>query len=71
VFDADHLKGAPYADPMLGSPDFDPKFNQIDKKINRKSHEGTYKVSIVCFLNTRNASNQILSIFFSTCTMKD
>ena len=47
VFDADHLKGAPYADPMLGSPDFDPKFNQIDGKMNRRSHEGSYKVSFL------------------------
>jgi len=46
VFDAHHLEGAPYADPMLESPDFDPKFNHIDGKINRKSHEGPYRVMI-------------------------
>ena len=29
LFDAPHLEGAPYADPMLGTQDFKPNFNQV------------------------------------------
>ena len=50
-FEAHHLEDAPWADPALGKSDFDPKFNQIDGKIDRKSHEGKYKV--ICSLTTR------------------
>ena len=36
---------APWADPQLGADGFDPKWNSVDGKINRKSHEGDYPVS--------------------------
>jgi ADP-ribose pyrophosphatase len=43
-FEAHHLEGAPWADPAMGTPDFSPNFNQVDGKIDRRSHEGEYKV---------------------------
>ena len=45
TFTAAHLKTAPYADPDIEDEAFHPKWNQVDGKINRKSHEGVYRVS--------------------------
>ena len=45
-FTAPHLKRAHYADPDVESPDFHPKWNQVDGQINRRSYEGQYKVRI-------------------------
>lgn len=52
-FDAMHLATAPYADPDIKKPDFNPKFNQLDGKIDRRSHEGNYKVIQKIPLNLR------------------
>ena len=43
-FDAFHLTTASYADPDITKPEFCPKFNQMDGNIDRRSHEGTYRV---------------------------
>lgn len=37
--------GKPWADPDIGEPKFNPKWNQIDEKIDRRSHLGEYKLS--------------------------
>ena len=42
---AAHLKTAPWADPELGDENFNPKWNEIDGQINRKSHDGLYMVN--------------------------
>merc|ERR1719189_3146489 len=52
-FDALHLATAPYADPDIKNPEFNPKFNQLDGKIDRRSHEGNYKVIQKIPLNVR------------------
>ena len=52
-FDAMHLATAPYADPDIKKPDFNPKFNQLDGKFDRRSHEGNYKVVQKIPLNLR------------------
>ncbi len=41
---APHVLTAPWADPQLGQPGFTPTFNQIDGKVDRRSHKGPYKV---------------------------
>merc|ERR1719510_18668 len=53
TFDALHLATAPYADPDIKNPDFKPKFNQLDGKIDRTSHEGPYRVVNGISLNVR------------------
>ena len=45
TFTAAFVLSAPWADPQLGADGFDPKWNSVDGKINRKSHEGDYPVS--------------------------
>ena len=52
-FTAPHILKAPWADPELSQPDFQPKWNQIDGNINRKSHEGPYKIQNGLPLNIR------------------
>ena len=41
-FDAFHLTTASYADPDISQ--FNPRFNQLDGNIDRRSHEGIYRV---------------------------
>ena len=57
-FEAHHLEGAPWADPVLGTPGFSPSFNQVDGKINRKSHEGDYQVRFDRCENLRAVGTQ-------------
>ena len=45
TFTAPHLKTAPWADPDIDEENFRPQWNQVDKNINRRSHEGEYLVS--------------------------
>jgi len=53
-FTAPHILGKPWADPDLASDqNFKPRWNQIDGNINRKSHEGPYKVQNGMPLNIR------------------
>ena len=52
-FDALHLANAPYADPDIKKSNFSPNFNQLDGNINRKSHEGIYRVVKKVPLNPR------------------
>ena len=44
TFTAPHLKTASWADPDIDDENFHPEWNQIDGNINRKSHEGEYRV---------------------------
>ncbi len=44
TFNAPHLADAPYADPDITDEKFKPNFNDLDGKINRRSHEGPYRV---------------------------
>ena len=46
TFTAPHLKTASWADPDIDDENFHPEWNQIDGNINRKSHEGEYRVSV-------------------------
>ncbi|OQR74928.1 deoxyhypusine hydroxylase-like [Tropilaelaps mercedesae] len=39
-----NLEGKPWADPKIPKDSFDPKFNEIDGCVNRRSYEGTYEV---------------------------
>ena len=52
-FDAFHLTTASYADPDITKPEFCPKFNQMDGNIDRRSHEGIYRVVQRTPLNVR------------------
>ena len=52
-FDAFHLTTASYADPDITKPEFCPKFNQMDGSIDRRSHEGIYRVVQRTPLNVR------------------
>ena len=45
AFTAAFVLTAAWADPQLGAEGFAPSWNTVDGKINRKSHEGDYKVS--------------------------
>jgi hypothetical protein len=52
---------------MLASPDFNPKFNQIDGKVDRRSHEGSYKVKVLCFkLNKTKLLQEIMKLLINT-----
>lgn len=53
VFNAPHLVTAPYADPDINDPKFKPKWNHLDGKVNRKSHQGPYAVEKGLPLNIR------------------
>lgn len=44
-FTARHVLTAPWADPDLGSDGFEPQWNSVDGKVNRKSHEKEYAIS--------------------------
>ena len=46
TFTAPHLKTASWADPDIDDENFHPEWNQIDGNINRKSHEGEYRVRV-------------------------
>ena len=48
-----HLATAPYADPDIKNPEFNPNFNRLDGKIDRRSHEGIYRVIQKIPLNIR------------------
>ena len=52
-FTAPFVLTAVWADPELGTQDFDPKWNSLDGKVNRKSHDGEYRVEEGRPLNTR------------------
>ncbi|KAL4715951.1 hypothetical protein ACJJTC_013251 [Scirpophaga incertulas] len=43
-FNAPSLQGKPWADPDIDSPNFKPKWNMVDGKVNRSSHIGTYNI---------------------------
>ncbi|XP_023328432.1 ADP-ribose pyrophosphatase, mitochondrial isoform X2 [Eurytemora carolleeae] len=43
-FTAPFVLTATWADPPLGTPGFDPKWNSVDGKVNRKSFNGEYSV---------------------------
>lgn len=45
AFTAAFVLSAAWADPQLGADGFDPRWNSVDGKINRKSHEGDYGIS--------------------------
>ena len=53
TFNALHLATAPYADPDIKNPDFKPRFNELDGKIDRRSYEGPYRVVNKVPLNVR------------------
>ena len=53
TFTASHIEGKTWADPDIGSPSFEPKWNQLDGQINRVSHEGPYTVQNGVPLNVR------------------
>ncbi|CAK1551135.1 unnamed protein product [Leptosia nina] len=38
------IKGKPWADPEIGSPNFKPIWNDDDGNVDRKSHMGVYKI---------------------------
>jgi len=44
-FTAQFVLTAPWADPELGKPDFQPSWNLLDGKVNRQSHDGEYAIS--------------------------
>ena len=67
-FDALHLATAPYADPDIKNPEFNPNFNRLDGKIDRRSHEGIYRVIQKIPLNIRGRTGltgKRISIHFS------
>jgi len=35
---------APWADPLIGTQGFQPKYNELDGNVERRSHEGLYRV---------------------------
>lgn len=43
-FESKALKGKPWADPDIDDITFNPKFNDLDDKVNRKSYIGIYQV---------------------------
>jgi len=43
-FTAPFVLTAVWADPPLDKKDFSPSWNSLDEKVNRKSHEGEYKI---------------------------
>lgn len=43
-FEIEGLKEKPWADPDINDPSFKPKFNELDGKVNRKSHIGIYQI---------------------------
>nr|CAH7760314.1 unnamed protein product [Callosobruchus chinensis] len=43
-YNSKSLLNKPWADPPLGDPNFKPKWNELDGKVNRKSHTGAYKI---------------------------
>lgn len=50
-FTASFVKNQPWADLDWRDPNFKPEWNAIDGKINRKSHDGLYKIKNSCPLN--------------------
>lgn len=44
-FESDVLKGKNWADLSIDDPNYDIKFNQLDGRVNRISHLGTYNIS--------------------------
>jgi ADP-ribose pyrophosphatase len=44
TFEAPHIATAPYADPNITIKSFKPNFNSLDDKIERRSHDGPYRV---------------------------
>jgi ADP-ribose pyrophosphatase len=43
-FESPVLKGKPWADPEITNSEFQPKFNELDGKVNRVSWTGSYAV---------------------------
>ncbi|CAH0564146.1 unnamed protein product [Brassicogethes aeneus] len=43
-YNAKSIFNQPWADPKIDDVNFNPKYNEIDGKINRKSHNGVYNV---------------------------
>ena len=70
TFTAPHLKTAPWADPDIDDESFHPQWNQIDKNINRRSHEGEYMVisNITLYLTVvfiwKNLSHNLKVLIF-------
>ncbi|KAM7357771.1 putative nudix hydrolase 6 isoform 2-T2 [Cochliomyia hominivorax] len=44
IYTAPHITSQTWADPDIKSPEFKPKWWQIDGKVNRSSFEGTYQI---------------------------
>jgi len=44
IFTAPFVSSAVWADPDLGTVEFSPKWNSLDGKVNRASHQGEYRV---------------------------
>lgn len=44
LFESPILEGKPWADPPIERENFKPKFNELDRKVNRVSHIGKYEV---------------------------
>ena len=43
-YESPGIDGKPWADPIIDEPNFKPKFNELDGKVNRVSHIGPYKI---------------------------
>ncbi|XP_050680065.1 ADP-ribose pyrophosphatase, mitochondrial isoform X2 [Leptidea sinapis] len=43
-YTSDSVKGKSWADPEIDTPNFSPKWNQIERDVNRKSHMGHYNI---------------------------
>ena len=52
-FTAPFVLTAVWADPDIRAPGFEPKWNSLDGKVNRRSHEGEYRVENGRPLNIR------------------
>lgn len=50
------LKNKPWSDPEIDEPKFEPKWNEVDGNINRKSHMGIYMVNEGRPLNPKGRS---------------
>lgn len=44
TFTSIHINGQVWADPEIDSPQFKPKWQQLDGNVNRKSFNGEYKI---------------------------
>ena len=58
-FTAPFVLTAVWADPDIGALGFDPKWNSLDEKVNRMSHEGEYKVEDGRPLNIRGRTGLV------------